>query len=504
MALLELGELGQAGGLVDGVADHGVLEARQRADVAGNGPARGHPDAELGGAQHRHQFVVQLARRGQRRARGVRVFDGGAEDGQRRVTLELVDEAAVPVHGVHDDPEELVEDRHHLGGGPRRRQLRRPDQVDEQHRDVAFLAAQLGAALQGAARDVLADVAAEQVAQPLPFGQVAHHVVEPGLQQAQLAGVVDLHVRVVVTALHLAQGPPQLAQRVGDGHGDQDVAGQADGQRGDRQQQDGGVELVVLGDEGRVLTGQPGHDDRQQRHTRRQHPGQHLALDDAGGPEVLGHTVAQRGDRDGPQHALRLQVTDDRGGGGAERAGHGDERRRAAGHRPAGDDEDHRAEEPVPDADQRPVVRHLEGPGAGQLGERGVVCVAVQGVAPLPADHGDQQPQTQPRRHDERDEQDGQEHCQIHRRQVLQLDAVFGRQTEPQEAQNEQCADDVGLQQAQREHRPRRARHPSDEPPDSPDVLYIGGHPLTVSGRGDGYCRCAQVRVARDGYCGAR
>ena len=122
--------------------------------------------------------------------------------------------------------------------GMRRRQLRRADEVDEQHRDVAFLAAEFGAALQRAAGHVLADVAAEQVAQPLPFGQIAHHVVESGLQQAQLAGVVDLHVGVVVAALHFAEGPAQLAQRVGDRHRHQHGAGQPDHQRGDRQQQD--------------------------------------------------------------------------------------------------------------------------------------------------------------------------------------------------------------------------------------------------------------------------
>ena len=61
----ELGQLGESGGLVDRVADHGVLEARLRADVAGDGPARGHADAEVGLAQHLDEFVVQFARRGQ-------------------------------------------------------------------------------------------------------------------------------------------------------------------------------------------------------------------------------------------------------------------------------------------------------------------------------------------------------------------------------------------------------------------------------------------------------
>src|SRR3546814_4009889 len=72
------------------------------------------------------------------------MLDRGAEDGQRGVTLELVDEPAVLVHGVDDDAEELVEQVHHLGGGDGGGQLRRADQVDEQHRDIAFLAAEFG------------------------------------------------------------------------------------------------------------------------------------------------------------------------------------------------------------------------------------------------------------------------------------------------------------------------------------------------------------------------
>ena len=167
-------------------------------------------------------------------------------------------------------------------GGRGRRQLRRADQVDEQHRDVALLAAEFGAAFERAAGDVLADVAAEQVPQPLPFGQVADHVVESGLQQAQLAGVVDLHVRVVVAALHFAERPAQLAQRVGDRHRDQHRARQPDHQRGDGQQQDRGVEPLGGCGQDLELAGHQRQHDRQDRHAGGQHPGQHLALDHAG------------------------------------------------------------------------------------------------------------------------------------------------------------------------------------------------------------------------------
>ena len=83
-----LGQVGQPGRLVDGVADHGVLVALLRADVAGDDPTRGHPDAgvEAGmvarGRQQRRAHgaggpqgpggVVGLVARARRRRRGRR------------------------------------------------------------------------------------------------------------------------------------------------------------------------------------------------------------------------------------------------------------------------------------------------------------------------------------------------------------------------------------------------------------------------------------------------
>ena len=124
------------------------------------------------------------------------------------VTLKLLSGGpAAPADGVHHDPEEPVEQADHLLRSPGRRQLRGPDQVDEQHCDLALLAPELGPPFQRPPGDVLSDLAAEHVTHPFPFGQIADHVVEAGLQQAHLAGVVDLHVCVVVTALHLTERP---------------------------------------------------------------------------------------------------------------------------------------------------------------------------------------------------------------------------------------------------------------------------------------------------------
>ena len=104
-----------------------------------------------------------------------------------------------------------------------------------------------------------------------------------------------------------------------------------------------------------------------------------------------------------------------------------------AGDRPAGDDEDDGAQAPVDATDERAVERHLQRSGAGQLGGRGVV-VGQQAVAALPAHHRDQQPQAQIRADGERHEQVAQEDGQVERRQILQLDAVLGRQPETEEA----------------------------------------------------------------------
>lgn len=215
-----------------------------------------------------------------------------------------------------------------------------------------------------------------------------------------------------------------------------------------------------------------------------------MSLDDPWCPEALGNSAAERGDGDGPQHALGLEVPDDGGRGGAEGRGDGDHGRRPAGDGPTRDDEHDRAEEPVRNVDHGPVERHPQGPHAGQVGHRGVTT-AEQAVAALPADHGDQQSQGQPRQDRERHEQVAEEDGQVEGGQVLELDAVLRGQPEPQEAQHEESSDDVGLQHAEGEHRPWRARHPTDEGGDSPHLWRRPGHASTVSVQRRRHGRCS-------------
>ncbi len=182
-----LGQLAQPRGLVDRVADHRVLEARLRAHVAGHRAARGHADPGLEPLEAGPDPLRQRAPGGERAARGVVERQRRAEHGQRRVALELVDPAAVVLDDLDDDAEELVE----LGDDLLRRALGRhrgrADEVDEQHGDLELLAAELDPALLGGAGDVLADVAAEQVAQLLALAQPVAHPVEAGLEQAEVA-----------------------------------------------------------------------------------------------------------------------------------------------------------------------------------------------------------------------------------------------------------------------------------------------------------------------------
>ena len=146
--LVALGQLGQPRGLVDGIADDGVLEALGRPDVARHRAAGRHADAEVGGRHVRAQPRPQRPRGGERVARGVGALQRRAEHAQRGVALELVDRAAVLVDRRHDGAEELVEQRDDLQRRALRGELRRADEVDEQDRDVALLAAQLDAALE--------------------------------------------------------------------------------------------------------------------------------------------------------------------------------------------------------------------------------------------------------------------------------------------------------------------------------------------------------------------
>ena len=97
-----LRHLAEACGFVDRIADHRVFEAGLCTDVTGDGPAGRHPDAELRGADHREELVVQRTRGRQCRAGRVWVLDRCAENLDGRPvpiseTAELADRFHQPI-----------------------------------------------------------------------------------------------------------------------------------------------------------------------------------------------------------------------------------------------------------------------------------------------------------------------------------------------------------------------------------------------------------------------
>ena len=114
--------------------------------------------------------LVERARRAQRVAGGVGRARGRAEHAQRGVALELVDPAAVLLDHLDDEREEAVQQRRppRAAGGARPGRVE-PITSTNTHGDLAQLAAELdlAVALERGLRHLAADVAPEQVAQPL-------------------------------------------------------------------------------------------------------------------------------------------------------------------------------------------------------------------------------------------------------------------------------------------------------------------------------------------------
>ena len=207
--------------------------------MAGDGFARGDPDTDVGVAECLPQLLAHLPRRGECLTGEVVEVQRCTEDGERGVALEFVHESTVASDDGHHHPEELVQQVDDLSRWPIHGQPRRADDVDEQYADVAFLAAEFCSGLDGLARDVLADVPAEQVAQLLPLTQVGDHVVEARLQKPQVGAVVDLDGDVQVAFAHSGLGGAELLDGVVDGANDAHDGQQTERQRRQTHPQDG-------------------------------------------------------------------------------------------------------------------------------------------------------------------------------------------------------------------------------------------------------------------------
>src|SRR5262245_21516924 len=143
-----LGELLEARGEIDRVADGGEFLASRRAHIAGDRRAHMQTDTHL----QRERAVGEaapvdlrqhLAGGGHCMTRGAGILQRRAEDGHEAVAEKLVDEAAMAIHRLDHEGECVVEKRHHV--------LRRPAagvggevaDVEEHDADLAPLARQL-------------------------------------------------------------------------------------------------------------------------------------------------------------------------------------------------------------------------------------------------------------------------------------------------------------------------------------------------------------------------
>ena len=82
--------------------------------------------------------------------------------------------------------------------------LRRADDVDEDHRDMAFLAAKLGPSQLGGRGHLTPNVAAEEIPHSFAFPKPGDHRVETALQLAELGAVEHHHVAVQVALFDAA------------------------------------------------------------------------------------------------------------------------------------------------------------------------------------------------------------------------------------------------------------------------------------------------------------
>ena len=172
---------------------------------------------------------------------------------------------------LDDDREERVQQLDHLVRPAPHGQAGRVDHVDEHDRDLAQLAAQLDLAV---ARErglghLAPDVAPEQVAQPLALLETGRHRVEAGLEQPDLAAVVDRHAGVVEALLDLRHRPPHRGDRLGHG-----ARGDRDRERADQQADPGEKYAAASAPDPRGIdqAGRGDHEDAEQRDAGAERP----------------------------------------------------------------------------------------------------------------------------------------------------------------------------------------------------------------------------------------
>src|SRR5205085_10070099 len=176
----------------------------------GHDRTRRHADAVVDA--HGFERLVQAACRPQPPFDVIVLGRGDAEHRKGRVAFELVDPSPLVFDDVDDHREESVQQGDDILRWPRLGERGRADEVNEQDRGGTQLAAERHAGLQRLTSDLFADVTPEEVLQAAAFPEAGDHGVEAGLEQADLAWILDVNLRIEVAAAHRLEPATDLPE----------------------------------------------------------------------------------------------------------------------------------------------------------------------------------------------------------------------------------------------------------------------------------------------------
>ena len=196
------------------VADHGVVHSALRPDVARDHLAGRDADAELQAhaLQRRDLEAHDLALHGERGSDGplgiVGVDHRGTEDRDDAVAEKAGDRALVTLDGISRDGQEPVQQVQDRLRRMLRRERRGAAHVREQRGHLAAIAAQRdgGRITQHLRRDIRADVASQQVGEPILQRLRPKQRAQPRRQLAQFVRLAQEVVGPRLQAAHLVLG----------------------------------------------------------------------------------------------------------------------------------------------------------------------------------------------------------------------------------------------------------------------------------------------------------
>jgi hypothetical protein len=139
-----------------------------------------------------------------------------AEDCKQAIADELVGVAVVTYDDRYGEVEQSVEPSDNIGGRCVLGERREPSYVEEEHADLELLTGKIDALVEDALGHGRVNVRAERFAQLFALAKAGDHPVEAGLQQADLAAVVDVDLCVEVAHLDGFERIAQVHERFTD------------------------------------------------------------------------------------------------------------------------------------------------------------------------------------------------------------------------------------------------------------------------------------------------